>query len=188
MYSSNTKNNPVAIYWDLENIHASVYDLKHGKGAYNKQHWKRQKECVHISQIYGFAETLGSVVINRAYANWQGFASYNQELLKTSAEGIQVFPPSSSAKNGADIKMCLDTLEDIQRHPHISTVLVVSGDSDFISLAQKVRTTGRQIVGVGVKRCTSMHWANSCTSFRFYEDLVEKMNITNTTPYLQKAV
>ena len=86
---------------------------------------------------------------------------------------IQLFPPGPSAKNGADIKLCLDAADDITRFSHIGTVLIVGGDSDFMPVAQKIKASGRKLVGVGTKRSTNRHWAKSCHEFRFYESLVE---------------
>ena len=79
------------------------------------------------------------VAINRAYCNWQFFGRYRDLLLQNAMELIQLFPPGASTKNGADIRLCLDAADDIARHSHIGTVVIVSGDSDFMPLAQKIR-------------------------------------------------
>ena len=76
------------------------------------------------------------------------------------------------AKNGADIKLSLDAMEDILRFSHITAVIVVGGDSDFIPLAQKVKAAGRDLIGVGCRQSTNRHWANSCSEFKYYEALV----------------
>jgi uncharacterized LabA/DUF88 family protein len=94
-------------------------------------------------------------------------------LLRHAIELIQLFPPGGSAKNGADIRLCLDAMEDVQRFGHIGTVVVVGGDSDFMPLAQKVMAAGRKVVGVGTRKSTNRHWAKSCHEFRYYESLFE---------------
>jgi uncharacterized LabA/DUF88 family protein len=81
-------------------------------------------------------------------------------------------PPGASAKNGADIKLCLDAMEDIGRFGHIGTVIVAGGDSDFMALSQKVRAAGRRVVGVATAKATNRHWAASCDQFHYYETLV----------------
>ena len=63
----------------------------------------------------------------------------------------QLFPPGGAAKNGADIRLCLDAMEDVGRFVHIETVVVVSGDSDFMPLAHKLRAADRTLVGVGMR-------------------------------------
>ena len=62
----------------------------------------------------------------------QFFGRYRDALLQSAVELIQLFPPSASAKNGADIKLCLDATEDISRFAHVGTVIIIGGDSDYI--------------------------------------------------------
>jgi hypothetical protein len=165
----------VALYWDFENLHASLSEAKYGDASYAKQdgRFKVQDPLVDVRAIIELAASYGPVVINRAYCNWQFFGRYRDALLQGAVELIQLFPPGQSAKNGADIKLCLDAAEDISRFPHIGTVLIVGGDSDFMPVAQKVKAAGRTLVGVGTRRSTNRHWAKSCHDFRYYESVVE---------------
>lgn len=165
----------VAIYWDFENLHAGVLEAKYGEGAYTKQEirFKPQEPLVDIQALVELGASYGPIAINRAYGNWQFFSRYRDALLQTSVELIQLFPPGASAKNGADIKLCLDAAEDIGRFGHIGTVIIVGGDSDFMPVAQKIKAAGRTLIGIGTRRNTNRHWANSCHEFRFYESLVE---------------
>lgn len=166
----------VALYWDFENLHASLSEARNGDGSYAKQdgRFKVQDPLVNIQAIIELAASYGPVAINRAYCNWQFFGRYRDALLQGAVELIQLFPPGQSAKNGADIKLCLDAAEDIARFPHIGTVLIVGGDSDFMPVAQKIKAAGRTLVGVGTRRSTNRHWAKSCHDFRYYESLVEE--------------
>ncbi len=163
----------VAMYWDFENIHAGLCDAKNGSGSYQKtSRFKPQDVYVDVQAVYDFAASYGNIAINKAYCNWQWYSKYKQALLKTSIELIQMFPPGASAKNGADIKLSLDALDDVLRFPHISSIVVVGGDSDFIPLAQKIKMAGRELIGVGCKASTNQHWANSCSEFKYYESLM----------------
>ena len=163
----------VAVYWDFENIHAGLFDAKNGRGTYHKQtRFMPQDVLIDVQAVYDFAATYGNVAINKAYCNWQWYSRYRQLLLKTAVELIQIFPPGASAKNGADIKLSLDALDDVLRFPYISSVVVIGGDSDFIPLAQKIKTAGKALIGVGCKGSTNQHWANSCSEFKYYESLV----------------
>jgi hypothetical protein len=164
----------VALYWDFENLHASLSEAKYGDGSYAKQdgRFKVQDPLVDVRAIIELAASHGPVVINRAYCNWQFFGRYRDALLQGAVELIQLFPPGQSAKNGADIKLCLDAAEDIARFSHIGTVLIVGGDSDFMPVAQKIKAAGRTLVGIGTRRSTNRHWAKSCHDFRYYESVV----------------
>jgi len=130
-----------------------------------------QDQVVDVEALMEFAASLGSVAINRAYGNWQWFAKYREVLLHNAVDLIQLFPPGSSAKNGADIKLCLDATEDIIRFPHITTILIIGGDSDFLPVSQKIKAAGKTLVGVGCESSTNKHWAHSCHEFRYYEKL-----------------
>jgi uncharacterized protein (TIGR00288 family) len=164
-------NDTVAVYWDFENLHASLYDAANGSGSYGKKQarGKQQDVLVDVQTLYDFATTYGNVAINKAYCNWQWYAKYKHSLLKNAIELVQIFPPGASAKNGADIKLSLDAVEDIIRFPHISSIIVIGGDSDFIPLAQKIKAAGKELIGVGCRTSTNQHWANSCSDFKYYE-------------------
>ncbi len=164
----------VALYWDFENIHASLCDDRE-PGAYARGdfRFKPQEPLVNVQAVVELAASFGPIAINRAYCNWQFFGRYRDALLQNAVELIQLFPPGGAAKNGADIKLCLDATEDIGRFPHIGTVIVVGGDSDFMPVSQKIKAAGRVLVGVGTRKNTNRHWAKSCHEFRYYETVVE---------------
>ncbi|MBC7601285.1 MAG: NYN domain-containing protein, partial [Ramlibacter sp.] len=105
---------PVAIYWDFENLHASLCEAKE-PGAYARpdNRFKLQEPLVDVQAIVDFAASFGPIAIDRAYCNWQFFGRYREALLKNAMELVQLFPPGGTAKNGADIRLCLDAMEDI---------------------------------------------------------------------------
>ena len=165
----------VALYWDFENLHAHLCELAQGEGAYAKpdNRFKVQEPLVDVQAIVDMAASFGPLAIDRAYCNWQYFGRYRDVLLQNAIELVQLFPPGGSAKNGADIRLCLDAVEDLGRFSHIGTVIVVGGDSDFIPLSQKIKALGRAVIGVGARKATNAHWARSCSEFRYYESLME---------------
>lgn len=162
----------VAIYWDFENLHASLIDQAHGSGTYASTQFRPQDRIIDIATIIEFALSVGPIAINRAFANWVSFNRYKTPLLESAIELIQVFPPGANAKNGADIKLCLDVMDDMARFPHIGTIIVVGGDSDYMPLSYKVKAAGRTLIGIGSLRSTNQHWARSCHEFKFYESLL----------------
>lgn len=164
----------VALYWDFENLHAALCEAKQ-EGSYSGKdnRFKPQEPLVDVQSVVELAASFGPIAINRAYCNWQFFGRYRDALLQNAVELVQLFPPGGSAKNGADIKLCLDAVEDVTRFGHIGTVLVVGGDSDFMPVAQKIKAAGRKLVGIGARKSTNRHWARSCHEFRYYESLTE---------------
>ena len=164
----------VALYWDFENLHASLSEARWGEGSYGRPdgRFKLQEPLIDVQAVVDLAASLGPLAINRAYCNWQFMGRYRDALLQAGMELIQLFPPGGAAKNGADIRLCLDAMEDLGRLSHLGTVLVVGGDSDFLPLAQKIKASGRTLVGVGTQRSTNRHWASSCHQFYYYDELV----------------
>lgn len=169
----NTFPASVALYWDFENLHAALCEARQ-EGSYGKQdnRFKVQEPLVNVQAVVALAASLGPVAINRAYCNWQYFGRYRDALMHHAMDLIQLFPPGGAAKNGADIRLCLDAMDDLDRFAQIGTVVIVSGDSDFMPLAQRIKANGRRVVGLGARSTTNGHWASSCHAFHYYEDLV----------------
>jgi hypothetical protein len=84
--------------------------------------------------------------------------------------------PTSATKNGADIRLAVDVVEDLFRLDTITHVVIVAGDSDYISLAQRAKRLDRYVVGIGVAGSVSSSLADACSEFANYDDLpgVEK--------------
>ena len=163
----------VAIYWDFENLHAVLTDLEFGQDFYRDHRLSVQTPVADVIPIVDYAASLGDVIINRAYGNWQFFSRYRDALNSAGIDLIQMFPRGANMKNSADIRMALDALDDLHTHPHLTHIVVVSSDSDFISLAQKVKQAGKFIAGVGVDGNANRFWIASCHEFRFYRSLVK---------------
>jgi hypothetical protein len=163
----------VAIYWDFENLHAVLTDQEFGPDFYRDHRLSVQAPVADVGPIVDYAASLGDVIINRAYGNWQFFSRYRDALNGAGIDLIQMFPRGANMKNSADIRMALDALDDLHTHPHLTHIVVVSSDSDFISLAQKVKQAGKFIAGVGIEGNANRFWIASCNEFRFYSSLVK---------------
>lgn len=170
-----------AIYWDFENIHISLSTINLGKDWYKENRFHKQPTLVDIDAIMEYVVSLGNVNINKGYANWGIFFPYNYDLQTHAVDLIQLFPRGSHGKNGADIRMAIDIIEDINQNSHIDTVVVVGGDSDYISIAQKVRQKGKKIIGIGVRETTNQYWISSCNEFKFYSSLLTKSTTSQST-------
>lgn len=168
------KEKAVAVYWDFENIHASLFDLVNGENSYQQNRFTTQDSLINLQAVMDYVTGIGDVVINRAYANWNFFSRYRDNFNATGIDLIQIFSRGKNMKNGADIRLALDVLEDINHYRHITHTVIISGDSDFISLAQKVKQSGRFIIGIGVEASTNEFWVKSCNEFKYYQTLLEK--------------
>ena len=184
----------VAVYIDFDNIIISQYDNVHGRGAFIKEKARTatgktadrlQEATVNIGAVLDFASSFGAVAISRAYADWAAPANtrYQKQLVDRAVDLVQLFN-TSGTKNGADIRLAIDVVEDLFRLQDITHVVIVAGDSDYIPLAQSARRLGRTVIGIGVQGSTSAAFKNACDEFSYYHDLVEDLveDIQETTP------
>src|SRR5262249_17745162 len=77
-------------------------------------------------------------------------------------------------KNGADINLALDALEMAFTHPHINAYVIVGGDSDFLSLVEKLKQYDKKVFVIGGRAFTSVILQRNCHEFIAYENLVRK--------------
>jgi hypothetical protein len=159
----------VGVYWDFENVHASLFERAHGRDTWREQRNYKAEWIVDVKAVMSFVASIGIITVNRAYNNWQHFACYRHDFHEYSVDLVQLFP--RGMKNGADIRLVLDVVEDIHHYPHLTHIVVVGGDSDYISLAQKVQRSGRTIIGIGVRETSNQFWVRCCNEFKYYDTL-----------------
>ena len=183
----------VAVYIDFDNIVISRFSQVHGKSSTRAKlkdldavtianngevSAKLKKAEIDVGAILDFATSFGSVVISRAYADWSApvNAGYKNQLVDRAVDLVQLFPTVQSMKNGADIRLAVDVIEDLFRLPDLTHVVIVAGDSDYIALAQRSKRLGRYVVGIGVAGSTSASLAAACDEFEDYDALAISVN------------
>jgi len=181
------RDNRVAVYIDFDNIVISRYDEVHGKGRFTRDRVReyvrdghddqvaaRLKEAaVDVGAIVDFASSFGTLVLTRAYADWSQpvNAEYRGQLVGRAVDLVQLFPAAAYGKNGADIRLAVDAIEDMFRLPDLTHLVIVAGDSDYIALAQRAKRLGRYVVAVGVAGSTSRSLAAACDRMVSYDAL-----------------
>ncbi len=183
----------VGVYIDFDNIVISRYDQVHRRGAFQSDDARRhrpdgegevaarlQAAKVDVDAIIDFASSFGRVVVSRAYADWSQpvNAGYHQQLIDRAVDLTQLFPVGPRMKNGADIRLAVDVIEDLFRLADLTHVVIVAGDSDYIALAQRAKRLGRTVIGVGVAGSTSRSLMSACDEFADYDALLD----TSTPP------
>jgi uncharacterized LabA/DUF88 family protein len=114
----------------------------------------------------------GEVVSKMAYGDWQRSGGYSRMLTQHAIRMVQRNPTPGGDKNGADINLALDALEMAFTHTHINAFVIVGGDSDFISLVEKLKQYDKQIFIVGGRQFTSQILQRNCHEFIAYENLM----------------
>ncbi|BBX65137.1 hypothetical protein MSAS_43110 [Mycobacterium saskatchewanense] len=171
----------VAVYLDFDNIVISRYDQLNGRSSFQRdkakgldQHPERlARATVDVGAILDFASSFGTLVLTRAYADWSAEinAGYRGQLVARAVDLVQLFPAAAYGKNGADIRLAVDAVEDMFRLPDLTHVVIVAGDSDYIPLAQRCKRLGRYVVGIGVAGASSRALAAACDEFVIYDAL-----------------
>ena len=171
----------VAVYLDFDNIVISRYDQMHGRNSFqrdkaagfDKEPDRLTKATVDVGAIIDFASSFGTLVLTKAYADWSADinAAYRGQLVGRAVDLVQLFPAAAYAKNGADIRLAVDAVEDMFRLPDLTHVVIVAGDSDYIALAQRCKRLGRYVVGIGITGSISRSLTAACDEFVTYDAL-----------------
>src|SRR6201999_3887990 len=171
----------VAVYLDFDNIVISRYDQVNGRNSFQKdkakgldKHTGRlERATVDVGAIIDFASSFGTLVLTRAYADWSAEVNngYREQLVGRAVDLVQLFPAAAYGKNGADIRLAVDAVEDMFRLPDLTHVVIVAGDSDYIALARRCERLGRYVVGIGITASISKSLTAACDDFVTYDAL-----------------
>jgi uncharacterized protein (TIGR00288 family) len=147
----------LAVFLDFENLALGFKGL-------------REKEF-DIGRVIDRLVEKGKVVLKKAYADWGRYAHYKKELHEAGLELIEVPKRQMTGKNSADIRLCVDAMDICYSKEHIDTFAIISGDSDFTPLVNKLKENGKRVIGLAMKGAASNLLVDNCDEFIFYEDL-----------------
>jgi hypothetical protein len=173
----------VGVYIDFDNVVISRYDQLWGRGDFMRDRARHadtdalrarlEQAKVDIGAILDYSSSFGTIAVSRAYADWSApaNASYQRQLINRAVDLAQLFQVTSGGKNGADIRLAVDVVEELYRLPDLTHVVIVAGDSDYIALAQSAKRLGRTVIGIGVAGATSRALMAACDEFTDYDEL-----------------
>jgi uncharacterized LabA/DUF88 family protein len=148
----------IAVFIDFDNIEIGV------KSTLSAQ--------FDIGVVLEALKERGEVVSKIAYGDWTRAGDYSRSLTQHATKLVQRNLTPGGDKNGADINLALDALEMAFTHGHINAYVIVGGDSDFITLVEKLKQYDKQVFVVGGRAFTSMVMQRNCHEFIAYENLV----------------
>jgi hypothetical protein len=114
----------------------------------------------------------GEVITKVAYGDWKRSGEHGRAMAQHAVRMVQRVMTPGGDKNGADINLALDALEMAFTHSHINAFVIVGGDSDFITLVEKLKQYDRKVFVVGGRAFTSQVMQKNCTEFIAYENIV----------------
>jgi len=132
----------LAVFCDFENIAIGVRESRYSD--------------FDISRVLERLLLKGSIVVKKAYCDWDRYKDFKKTMHETAFELIEI-----------PLDLCYTK-------PHVNTFAIMSGDSDFTPLVTKLRENNKTVIGVGVKNSTSDLFTSACDEFIFYDDLVRE--------------
>jgi uncharacterized protein (TIGR00288 family) len=128
-------------------------------------------ENVGLNTIQGLFDALsdiGRIIIKRAYADWSYVKTPREQLFEFGIEPILIYKSARGGKNASDIRMTIDATELLYQST-VDTFVIVSSDTDFLPLINKLRSAGKVVIGAGRKETTSGNLVKSCDKFFFLD-------------------
>lgn len=149
----------IAVFVDFDNIEIGVKSTLHRE--------------FDVAAVLDALKERGEIVTKFAYANWGRQESATRALSEHAVQMVQRDPSPRGDKNGADINLALDALEMAFTHDHINSFAIVSGDSDFIALVNKLKQYDKRVYVVGGRAFTSTILQKNCHEFIAYESIID---------------
>src|SRR5688572_4361133 len=149
----------IAVFVDYDNIEIGV-----------KSTLRREFD---VSVALDALKERGDIVAKFAYANWGRQEGATRQMAENAVQMVQRIPSPRGDKNGADINLALDALEMAFTHTHVNAFAIVSGDSDFIPLVNKLKEYGKTVFVLGGKAFTSTILQQNCHEFVSYESIIQ---------------
>ena len=150
----------IAVFVDYDNIEIGV-----------KSTLQREFD---VGTVLDALKERGDIVAKFAYADWGRQEGAKRQMAENAVQMVQRIPSPRGDKNGADINLALDALEMAFTHDHVNAFAIVSGDSDFIPLLNKLKEFGKTVFVVGGKAFTSTILQKNCHEFISFEALLDE--------------
>ena len=118
----------------------------------------------HARAVFETAETLGEATVRRIYGDFSNrrLGSWSAAIRKFAIVTCHQ-PAHVRGKNAADIALAIDAV-DLSYRERLDGFLLVSSDSDFTRLAQRLREGGFAVFGFGESR-TPRAFRSACQRF-----------------------
>ena len=126
----------------------------------------------HAQAIFDEIVKLGEANVRRIYGDFSGSRLTGWDKAIQSLAILQHQQRSNSkGKNASDIALVIDAM-DLMYKRTLDGVVLVSSDSDFTRLAQRLREEGLEVYGFGERKAVQA-FRNACNRFIYVENLTE---------------
>jgi uncharacterized LabA/DUF88 family protein len=107
----------------------------------------------------------------RAYADFGGLDDHTRHVQRSLyLHGVEpVFVPGTMHRNTTDLQLAVDAVETRERHPEVSTFVLLAGDRDYAPVVQSLVAAGRRVVVVGFKEHLSPYLLDHTDGGAFWD-------------------
>ncbi len=122
----------------------------------------------YIKYILEEVSDVGTATYKRIYGDWteSGKRGWKDVILEWSVNPIQQYS-YTTGKNSTDSAMIIDAMDILYSHS-VDGFCLVSSDSDFTKLAQRLREAGMTVIGMGESK-TPKPFRTACDSFKILD-------------------
>lgn len=165
--------NTIAVFIDFENLYYSSLN--------------NYGEEPDLTLIRNLCEKKGGIASIQAFGDWVRF---NEQIDGLQTSGIQpVFTPlSRTEKSSADTFICVQAMKLFMQNQNINTLILVSGDRDFIPLLNELRSLGKNTFLMGVPGSISRDLVTVADGMIEYQPLKIKHKESKSLQSPQKKV
>ena len=143
----------VAVFWDYESARV----------------WAAGIKVPLADRLMDLVRQYGPARILKVYSKWVvGDDPIVQGLYSM---GFQPIYAAMGKKNSVDVMFAVDCIACSWERPEISLFVIVSGDKDYISVVNYLKTRGKRVVVIGPAKASSEHLQLSATEFFSFEEL-----------------
>jgi len=127
----------------------------------------------HAEAILKEIASFGEPALRRVYGDWasEQLRGWAETVRKNGLVAHQE-TANTKGKNASDIGLVIDAM-DILHTARFDGFVLVSSDSDFTALANRIREQGLEVIGIGEQK-TPESLRNVCNRFVLIENLIEE--------------
>lgn len=174
-------NEQIAVFLDIENFIGFSNDLK---------------LPIDLSEILEKLKEEGRIIVRRSFGDLnRSLAGIDQSkqllnirrMLRDNLFIHEDIPYKNAVKNSADMRLTVEMLYTAFTIPSITKFAVITGDSDYVPVFQKLQEQNKTVIGIsGSEATTSVIYRNACDHLIYFDDLsrraVESVDFEVTIP------
>ncbi|MCM1084177.1 MAG: NYN domain-containing protein [Clostridium sp.] len=128
----------------------------------------------YIDVIFSEMKKYGNINYKRMYGDFRNnaLAKWDEKAKDYAIDPIYQ-PNYTSGKNAADIMLVIDAMDILYGHNVVDMFCIVSSDSDFTRLANRIREAGIYVVGMGLSKA-SKTFVKACNKYASLDKIIDE--------------